>query len=82
MSPELINNRSDSQKVDIWALGGCVIEMLTGHPPYGDEFNDIRVVMINIAKGRKPNFPPNMTQSAQEIMNAMYTLDPIKRPSA
>jgi serine/threonine protein kinase len=60
MSPELINSKSDNPKVDIWAFGGCVIEMLTGNPPYSDQFKDIRLVMINIAKGIKPNFPQNI----------------------
>lgn len=40
MSPELINNRIISPKGDIWALGGCVIEMLRGNPPYSNEYNE------------------------------------------
>ena len=34
MSPELINVRKHSQKVDIWSLGILFYEMLHGKPPF------------------------------------------------
>jgi len=45
MSPELIRREVYTCKIDIWSLGGCVIEMLTGIPPYADEYREIRDVL-------------------------------------
>lgn len=45
MSPELVRREGHTSKIDIWSLGGCVIEMLTGKPPYADECTDIREVL-------------------------------------
>lgn len=57
MSPEVIHRKGHSFKADIWSLGGCVIEMLTGHPPYADEFTDLKEILTVIATGKKPKFP-------------------------
>lgn len=39
MSPEVVNREQNTFKLDIWSLGGCVIEMLTGKPPYAEEYD-------------------------------------------
>ncbi|KAL4441904.1 hypothetical protein ABPG74_003655 [Tetrahymena malaccensis] len=36
LSPEQLNKQKYTNKVDIWALGICIIEMAEGMPPYGD----------------------------------------------
>ena len=34
MAPEVINDKSYDNKIDIWALGVITTELLTGHPPF------------------------------------------------
>ena len=36
MAPEVVNRSGHSKAADIWSIGGVLIEMITGHPPYGD----------------------------------------------
>jgi len=36
LSPEQLRKEIYTNKVDIWALGICIIEMAEGMPPYGD----------------------------------------------
>lgn len=49
MSPEVINRKGHTFKADIWSVGGCVIEMLTGKPPYADEIKDFKQVLKAIS---------------------------------
>lgn len=39
MAPEVIELKGASPKSDIWSLACTVVELLTGHPPYGDIAN-------------------------------------------
>ena len=34
MSPEMIMGKSYDYKIDIWALGILLFEMIAGHPPF------------------------------------------------
>jgi serine/threonine protein kinase len=34
MSPEMIHNKSYDYKIDIWALGILLFEMIAGHAPF------------------------------------------------
>jgi serine/threonine protein kinase len=82
MSPEVIHRKGHSYKADIWSLGGCIIEMLTGHPPYADEFTDLKEVLSVIASGRKPKFPLAASFSALKFLENIYVTNEKLRPSA
>jgi serine/threonine protein kinase len=47
-APEIIEHTGSSTKSDIWSLGCTVIELLTGHPPYGD--------IPNVLSGARTHF--------------------------
>lgn len=36
MAPEVVTMKGHSFSADIWSLGGVVIEMISGHPPYAN----------------------------------------------
>jgi serine/threonine protein kinase len=82
MSPEVIHRKGHSFKADIWSLGGCVIEMLTGHPPYADEFTDLKEILTVIATGKKPKFPPTASFQTIQFLESIYNVNEKLRPSA
>lgn len=46
MPPEQINDRTKGSFTDIWAVGICAFEMLTGLPPFYDDFPENIFSMI------------------------------------
>lgn len=36
MAPEVVTMKGHSFSADIWSVGGVVIEMISGHPPYSN----------------------------------------------
>jgi len=47
MAPEVVNGKGYSAKVDIWSVGCCVLEMLTGTHPWIN-FNDVQPVLYKV----------------------------------
>lgn len=82
MSPEVVSRQGHTYKADIWSLGGCVIEMLTGKPPYADEHQDLKDVLMAIKRGQRPKFPSHVTRRAIKFLDDVYTVDQDLRPSA
>jgi serine/threonine protein kinase len=42
MSPEMIHNRPYDYKIDIWALGILLFELIAGHAPFrGDKPEEV-----------------------------------------
>jgi serine/threonine protein kinase len=42
MSPEMIQNRPYDYKIDIWAIGILLFELIAGHAPFkGDKPEDV-----------------------------------------
>lgn len=80
MSPELINKKIVCHKLDIWALGGCIIEMLTGKPPYSDEYNE-KTVIDAIAEGKLPKYP-EVSDSLREFLDQIFQVEVYLRPTA
>lgn len=85
MSPEAIKGGNEGRlgAIDIWALGCCVLEMLTGRRPWADLDNEF-AVMYHIAAGHAPSIPADSgisPQARQFLMQCLNT-DPARRKSA
>ena len=83
LSPEMIakEERDETSKVDIWAIGVSTFYMLTGKPPFKGTSKEI--TSENILKG-EIQFPLNFSIS-KEIKDFIFNIfqrDPHKRPSA
>ncbi|KAI0705188.1 hypothetical protein BC835DRAFT_1410063 [Cytidiella melzeri] len=81
MAPEVIELKGASTKSDIWSLGCTVIELLTGHPPYGDIPNTMSV-MFRIVEDRMPPLPEGASGLLKDFLRQCFQKDPLMRPDA
>ncbi|CAN0842721.1 Mitogen-activated protein kinase kinase kinase 20 [Linum grandiflorum] len=71
LPPEMIFPGKVSPAMDIWALGCCVIEMLTGYPPW----KDLKVeddVMREIGKRGRPEIPEWVSEEGKDFLNKCF----------
>lgn len=83
MSPEQAQGRRANPASDIYALGGVLVAMLTGQPPYPGD-NAIQVANRHITeppvsvRQRRPELSPEL----DDLIRRMMAKDPEQRPDA
>ncbi|OMJ69099.1 hypothetical protein SteCoe_33267 [Stentor coeruleus] len=77
MSPEMVNNRPQTYKVDIWALGVLFYEMLHGTTPY--RAKNPREMARMIDDGVY-NIGTHVSNSAKILLSLLLQEDPENRP--
>lgn len=81
MAPELYEEKYDS-KVDIYAFGMCVLELVTGDYPYSECENAAQVYK-KVSNGIQPHGINNIKhQPTRDFIFSCIAEDPDKRPSA
>lgn len=82
LSPEQLNKKKYTNKVDIWALGICIIEMAEGMPPYG-ELRPISAMKM-IKNNPIVNFqdPDQFSDELNDFLSKCLQLEPEQRWSA
>lgn len=78
MSPEMINSEPHSTKVDVWALGILLYEMLHGCPPYSGKNPKEQYRLIasgNITIGS------HVSKTANQLIKSILHIRPNDRPS-
>ncbi|KAJ3342374.1 hypothetical protein HDU93_002490 [Gonapodya sp. JEL0774] len=81
MAPELYDEHYD-EKVDIYAFGLCVLEMVTKEYPYGECTNQAQIFK-RVTSGIKPQALSKVADEAtREFIDICINHDPTKRPSA
>ncbi|RKP09257.1 kinase-like domain-containing protein [Thamnocephalis sphaerospora] len=80
MAPEVVRQQDYSAKVDIWALGCVMVEMITARLPWPleDEFSAI----FKIGRGVMPPWPEDVDEQAAAFMQQCFQADSSKRPTA
>ena len=69
LAPEVALKIGHSYPVDIWSLGCCALEMLTGRSPWSDVTID-RNEVINLIKDPKqyPNYPEHISAECYDFI--------------
>ncbi|ORY95279.1 kinase-like domain-containing protein, partial [Syncephalastrum racemosum] len=82
-SPELVNRKIVHSKVDIWALGIVILEMLNGgKAPYEDEQLEEDEIKARILEQGKPEYPEGLPSRLVDLLDMCLALDPRARASA
>lgn len=83
MAPEVIKGAGHGVEADIWSFGCCVVEMLTGKPPFST-FGNQYAIMMHVADMKEDAFPmpQNLSDKAVQFLGCCMRKDPTKRLSA
>jgi serine/threonine protein kinase len=80
MAPEVVKQAEVTTKSDIWSIGCCMYEMLTGQPPFS-ELGSVAAIFHIGCGGKVPRLP-TASESAQAFMDAVFCSEPKDRPDA
>lgn len=78
LPPEMVESKSHDEKVDIWALGVLMYELLVGRPPFEDENSGVtykRIVKVDL------RIPPFVSLEAADLIKKLLRYEPNKRLS-
>lgn len=82
MAPEVMRQSGYGRKADIWSLGCCGVEMLTGRPPWPN-FDDVLQAIMRIGLSNDtPSIPPGISSEANDFLTACLQRDPDRRSTA
>lgn len=76
-SPEVLRGESPTSASDVYALGMCIIEAVTGQAPWGDE--TCEQVRSFVKWGFRPPRPPAMSIAQWRLIQCMCIFNPQKR---
>lgn len=79
MAPESVNNEYEP-KIDVWALGCTVLELITGKRPWDCE--PVAVLYKLAVTDRTPEIPSWVPNEARDFLNKCLERDPILRWTA
>jgi serine/threonine protein kinase len=79
MAPEILQKKSYTEKVDIFAFGILIWEIFTRKIPYeGNELVDLKQ---RVLAGDKLYIPKNVPKDIEKVINLCINSDPNNRPS-
>lgn len=68
MSPEMIACSGYSFEADVWSVGCCVIQMLTGKPPFSNLDNQMAVMFAIISSKIDEQIPQDVSEGAKDFI--------------
>ncbi|KAG5498571.1 hypothetical protein JKF63_02857 [Porcisia hertigi] len=68
MSPEMIACSGYSFEADVWSVGCCVIQMLTGKPPFANLDNQMAVMFAIISSKIQDQIPVSASDGAKDFI--------------
>jgi serine/threonine protein kinase len=81
MAPEVVKCEQYGVQADVWSIGCCVIQMLSGKPPYHRCDNQF-AVMFQVSKGEVDSYiPTDLPPAVDDFIRQCTRLNPAERPS-
>ena len=82
IAPEVLKGKPYTDKYDVWGLGCCMLEMLTGNPPWMELGNDADIVLNHIKTTKKPpQVPQNLSKECSDFLKYCFEVNPDHRPT-
>lgn len=76
MAPEVVTCQGHGIEADVWSVGCCVIQMLTGKPPF-HQYDNPYTVMFQVSKGNiEDQIPANFPPEAADFVRKCTALQP------
>ena len=77
-SPEMLLKKGYDTRVDIWAIGILIFELMVGRPPFkSDAEHSMEDNIVNL----RINWPSTMNLLAKNLVSKLLKLEPDQRPS-
>lgn len=80
MAPECFKDAYITEKVDIWSLACCIVEILGGPLPYEDTPQMSAVLEIMLVQRQSPMVPSWFVPSVRPMLARCFDFDPEARP--
>eukprot|EP01103_Thecamoeba_quadrilineata_P013488 TRINITY_DN3767_c0_g1_i1.p1 TRINITY_DN3767_c0_g1~~TRINITY_DN3767_c0_g1_i1.p1 ORF type:complete len:508 (+),score=90.50 TRINITY_DN3767_c0_g1_i1:49-1572(+) len=76
-APEALEGATPTIKSDVWGIGCCVVELLTGNPPHWEL--GAALAYTKIQEDPHPPIPPNASPDLEDMLKQCFHRDPKKR---
>jgi serine/threonine protein kinase len=80
MAPEMHDDGAYTDKIDVYAFGLIVYEILTGHPVFSPNLIPLRIVKMLCIDNYRPVIPPTLDTWVHELINECWHQDSDRRP--
>jgi serine/threonine-protein kinase len=78
MAPEQVSAKAIDHRVDVWAAGMCLYELLVGHAPYHND-DDLAVVQRLMSPDPLPPFDVALPGPIEKVLSRALAKDPAAR---
>ncbi|CAM9562804.1 unnamed protein product [Chrysoparadoxa australica] len=85
MAPEVLMNQDSGFPIDIWSLGGVVVQMLSGMPPWSGIGVTTPSALLNAMMDNKGNLPPlqpGISDGLKSLLCECFEWEPTVRKRA
>ncbi|XP_057719621.1 mitogen-activated protein kinase kinase kinase 17-like [Arachis stenosperma] len=81
MAPEVARGEEQGFPADVWALGGTVLEMITGKPPWHYLYDDDPVMVLYRIGfwDEVPEIPSHISEEGKDFLTKCFKRDPHER---